>query len=71
MRLAKGHFPIERNATMKNVKHYLKDGTEHKGKSHKMPDGSSHTGALHNRNSKKLFHANELPKAVNSKIKKK
>ncbi len=24
---------------MKGVKHYKKDGTEHKGSSHKMPNG--------------------------------
>ena len=28
---------------MKGVKHYKKDGTEHKGSSHKMPNGSLHT----------------------------
>ena len=28
---------------MKGVKHYKKDGTEHKGSSHKMPNGELHT----------------------------
>ena len=41
---------------MKGVKHYLKNGTEFKGKTHKMKDGALHTGATHTASSKKLFH---------------
>ena len=30
-----------------NVKHYSKDGKEHKGGYHKMPDGKLHSGKTH------------------------
>tara|TARA_R100001377_G_C3166873_1_gene101624 strand:- start:500 stop:673 length:174 start_codon:yes stop_codon:yes gene_type:complete len=56
---------------MKGVKHYFKDGVEHKGGSHKMPDGSSHSGKTHSKSSKKLFHMKDLSKTVQSKLKKK
>jgi len=56
---------------MKGVKHYKKDGTEHKGNTHKMPDGSLHTGKVHGKTSVKLFHAKDLSKAVQAKLKKK
>jgi|TARA_R110000823_G_scaffold191165_1_gene322757 hypothetical protein len=56
---------------MKGVKHYFKEGTEHKGGSHKMPDGSSHSGKTHNKSSKKLFHMKDLSKTVQNKLKKK
>jgi hypothetical protein len=42
------------------VKHYLKDGKEHKGGAHKMPDGSLHSGAKHTAKSKPLFHYGDL-----------
>ena len=45
---------------MKGVKHYKRDGTEHKGTSHKMPDGSLHSNKSHTKTSVKLFHMNEL-----------
>jgi|TARA_R110000787_G_scaffold205759_2_gene316038 hypothetical protein len=56
---------------MKGVKHYFKEGTEHKGGSHKMPDGSSHSGKTHTKSSKKLFHMKDLSKTVQNKLKKK
>tara|TARA_R110000751_G_scaffold13832_2_gene45875 strand:+ start:498 stop:944 length:447 start_codon:yes stop_codon:yes gene_type:complete len=56
---------------MKGVKHYKKDGTEHKGGSHKMPDGSLHTGKAHSKTSVKLFHLKDLSKTVQAKLKKK
>ena len=56
---------------MKGVKHYFKDGVEHKGGSHKMPDGSAHSGKTHSKSSKKLFHMKDLSKTVQSKLKKK
>jgi len=52
---------------MKGVKHYKKDGTEHKGSSHKMPDGSSHTGKAHSKTSVKLFHYKDLSKTAKAK----
>ena len=53
------------------MKHYFRDGTEHKGGTHKMPDGSFHSGARHTSNSKKLFHMNELSKTAQTKARKK
>jgi len=55
----------------KGMKHYFRDGTEHKGGTHKMPDGSLHSGARHTKNSKKLFHMNELSKTAQAKARKK
>ena len=52
---------------MKGVKHYKKDGTEHKGSSHKMPDGSSHTGKAHSKTSVKLSHYKDLSKTAKAK----
>ena len=46
------------------VKHYLKSGKEHKGKTHKMPNGKLHSGATHGKTSKPLFHFGELSKAA-------
>ena len=51
----------------KGMKHYFRDGTEHKGGTHKMDDGSLHSGARHTKNSKKLFHFNELSKTAQKK----
>ena len=45
---------------MKGVKHYFRDGTEHKGGSHKMPNGETHSGKTHGKTSKKLFHFKNL-----------
>ena len=44
---------------MKGVKHYLKNGTEHKGAIHKTA-GKAMTGAKHTKNSKPWFHKNEI-----------
>ena len=52
---------------MKGVKHYKKDGTEHKGGTHKMPDGSLHTGKAHGKTSVKLFHYKDLSKTAKAK----
>ena len=38
------------------VKHYFKDGKEHKGSMHKHPDGTLMTGKSMSNTSKKLFH---------------
>ena len=52
---------------MKGVKHYKKDGTEHKGSTHKMPDGSLHTGKAHSKTSVKLSHYKDLTKKAKAK----
>ena len=52
---------------MKGVKHYKKDGTEHKGGTHKMPDGSLHTGKAHSKTTVKLFHYKDLSKKAKAK----
>ena len=52
---------------MKGVKHFKKDGTEHKGTTHKMPDGSLHTGKTHGKTSVKLFHKKDLSKKAQEK----
>ena len=44
---------------MKNVKHYLKDGTEFKGATHKMASGLF-TGKEHSKTSVKLIHAKDI-----------
>ncbi len=53
----------------KGVKHYFKDGTEHKGGMHKMPNGQAHSGKTHGKNSKQLFHLNDLSEAAKKKAK--
>ena len=50
-----------------NVKHYLMDGTEHKGEVHKMPDGSLHSGKTHAKSSKRLYHYGQLTKKAQQK----
>ena len=54
---------------MKGVKHYKKDGTEHKGSSHKMADGTLHTNKSHTKTSVKLFHLKDLSKKSKMKAK--
>ena len=54
---------------MKSVKHYKRDGTEHKGNTHKMPNGSLHTGKTHGKTSVKLFHFKDLSDKAKKKIK--
>jgi|TARA_R110000782_G_scaffold263190_1_gene355732 hypothetical protein len=54
---------------MKGVKHYKKDGTEHKGNSHKMPNGSLHTNKSHTKTSVKLFHFGDLSVKAKAKTK--
>jgi len=53
----------------KGVKHYFRDGTEHKGGMHKMPNGQLHSGMRHTKNSKKLYHFNELSSTAKKKAK--
>ena len=51
------------------VKHYFKDGKEHKGCYHKMPNGQLHSGAKHSASSKRLFHYGELSTRAQKKAK--
>jgi len=51
----------------KGVKHFKKDGTEHKGAVHKMPNGSLHTNKTHTKTSAKLFHLKDLSKKAQVK----
>ena len=48
------------------VKHYFKNGKEHKGGMHKMPDGSLHSGKTHGKSSQRLYHYGELSKKYQS-----
>jgi hypothetical protein len=54
---------------MKGVKHYKRDGTEHKGSSHKMSNGDLHTNKSHTKTSVKLFHFKDLSKKAKVKAK--
>ena len=49
------------------VKHYKKDGTEHKGGTHKMPNGELHSGKTHTKSSVRLYHYGELSKKAQDK----
>ena len=51
----------------KGMKHYFRDGTEHKGGTHKMPNGQLHSGKTHGKNSKRLYHFSELSKTAQKK----
>jgi hypothetical protein len=51
------------------VKHYFKDGKEHKGGMHKHPDGTLMTGKSMSRTSKKLFHYGKLSSKAKVKAK--
>tara|TARA_R110000824_G_scaffold233173_1_gene421319 strand:+ start:2343 stop:2510 length:168 start_codon:yes stop_codon:yes gene_type:complete len=49
---------------MKGVKHFKKDGTEHKGNTHKMPNGTLHTNKAHTATSVRLYHLKDLSKTA-------
>ena len=53
------------------VKHYFRDGTEHKGGMHRMANGKLHSGKTHTASSKPLFHMRELSKTAQTKAKRK
>jgi hypothetical protein len=61
---------VKEKVMPKGVKHYFKDGTEHKGGMHKMPNGEMHSGARHNSNSKPLVHFGKLSKSAKAKARK-
>ena len=54
----------------KGVKHYFRDGTEHKGGMHKMPNGQLHSGKTHGKPSKRLYHFGDLSKTAKAKARK-
>ena len=54
----------------KGVKHYFRDGTEHKGGMHRMPNGKLHSGKTHTASSKTLFLMRELSKTAQAKARK-
>jgi len=54
----------------KGVKHYFRDGTEHKGAMHKMANGQLHTGKTHTKTSKRLFHFADLSMTAKKKARK-
>ena len=54
---------------MKGVKHYKRNGTEHKGGTHKMSDGTLHTNKTHTKTSVKLVHFKDLSKKAKLKAK--
>jgi|TARA_R110000764_G_scaffold130373_1_gene218136 hypothetical protein len=53
----------------KGVKHYFKDGTEHKGGMHKHPDGTLMTGKTMSNTAKKLHHYKNLSTKAKQKAK--
>jgi hypothetical protein len=53
---------VKRGEDMIGVKHYFKDGKEHKGKTHKDAKGKLMSGAKHTASSKYLFHAKKTKK---------
>ena len=55
---------------VKGVKHYFRDGTEHKGGMHKMPNGQLHSGKTHTKSSKRLFHFSDLSMTAKKKARK-
>ncbi len=62
---------LEREEIMaKGVKHYFKDGTEHKGATHKDAKGRVMSGARHTANSKYLVHMKDLSATAKKKAKK-
>jgi predicted nucleic acid-binding Zn-ribbon protein len=56
---------------LKGVKHYFRDGTEHKGGTHKDAKGRLMSGSRHTATSKFLYHKEELMKMKRKKPAKK
>ena len=53
----------------KGVKHYFRDGTEHKGGMHKDAKGRPMSGAKHTSSSKDLYHLKDLSATAKKKAK--
>ena len=49
------------------VKHYFKNGKEHKGATHKDAKGKVMSGKTHAASSKYLFHKKDLPTSATKK----
>jgi len=54
----------------KGQKHYMRDGTEHKGGTHKDAKGRLMSGARHTASSKFLYHLKDLSPTAKKKAKK-
>jgi|TARA_R110000787_G_scaffold211870_1_gene321711 hypothetical protein len=53
----------------KGMKHYFKDGLEHKGGTHKHPDGALMTGKVMSNTAKTLYHYKQLSAKARQKAK--
>ena len=51
----------------KGVRHFFKDGTEHKGGTHKDAKGKLMSGAKHTSDSKYLYHMKDLSERAKAK----
>jgi len=60
---------LGRNMGM-GVKHYKKNGKEHKGGTHKMPNGQLHSGKTHSKSSVRLYHYGDLSKKAQANARK-
>jgi len=67
----KAGFPKKKKKknSMKNQKHYKKDGTLFAGNTHKMPNGDLHSNKSHTKTSVKLYHFKDLSKKAKLKAK--
>jgi hypothetical protein len=54
----------------KDMKHYFRDGSEHKGPTHKDAKGKLMSGKTHTATSKHLFHMKDLSATAKKKAKK-
>jgi len=54
----------------KGVRHFFRDGTEHKGGTHKDAKGKLMSGASHTANSKYLYHMRDLSDRAKAKARK-
>ena len=53
----------------KNMRHFFRNGTEHKGATHKDSGGKLMSGAKHTKNSKFLVHLSGLSATAKKKAK--
>lgn len=54
----------------KGVRHFFRDGTEHKGSTHKDAKGKLMSGARHTSNSKYLYHMRDLSDRAKARARK-
>lgn len=55
----------------KNMRHFFRDGTEHKGGTHKDAKGRLMSGARHTGSSKFLYHMADLSKTAQKRLQRK